>query len=96
MQYIRTLLFLISFPAVGENLVADEVISFLLSESPTHDGVPLRDTEIKDLEGGGVEEILLLRNEIEENAVGYLNVELYEALVWIDIYKKTERGLCRC
>ena len=58
----------------------------LLNAGPKVHGMSLRDIKYYDIDGDGSNEILLHINKIEENSVGFLNIELYDAFVWIDVY----------
>lgn len=69
---------------------ADGAASFaasLKNAGPSFHGEPLRETKLTDLDGDGVEEVLLHLNRIEESSIGLLNTELFDTFTWIDIYK---------
>ena len=59
----------------------------LKSAGPSFHGVPLRETKFTDLNDDGIDEVLLHINSVEEASIGFLNTELFDAFVWIDIYK---------
>ena len=84
------LLLLLSLNAVAENS-ASEFGKILLNKGPQFHNVPLRKVEYRDLNNDGQPEILLHINRIEENAIGFLNSEIYNAFVWIEIYSKHNR-----
>jgi len=71
--------------------LAAELIEKLAAKSPDHDGVPLREYAIQDINHDGVPEVLETVNTTEENAVGLLNVEMAPAFEWVTIYK-LEKG----
>jgi len=73
-------------PAAAVEL--DQFIAELKDKSPEHDGVPLRAYRTEDVNHDGDLEVLEMINPIEESAIGFLNVELYPAFEWINVYKK--------
>jgi len=66
----------------------DQFVAELKGKSPEHDGLPLRTYRTEDLNHDGELEVLEWVNPIEEGATGFLNVELYPAFEWVNVYKK--------
>jgi len=66
----------------------DQFIADLKYKSPTHDGAPLRSFRVEDVNGDAQPEVLEAINSIEEESTGFLNVELYPAFEWINVYQK--------
>ena len=71
--------------------MAATLIEKLSAKSPVHDGVPLRNYAMRDINNDGVPEVLETVNFTEENTVGLLNIEMAPAFEWITIYK-LEKG----
>jgi hypothetical protein len=66
---------------------AESFAANLLKSGPELHGQSVREIKHIDLDGDGINEVLLLRNSVEESAPGFLNIELYDAFTWVDIYK---------
>ena len=62
-------------------------ISTLSKQSPTHDGVPLRRYDIRDLDDDGSFEVLEHVSAYEDTP-GFLNTELEDAFEWINVYRQ--------
>ncbi len=56
-------------------------------QAPTHDDIPLRTYEIRDLDHDGKFEVLEHISAYED-APGFLNVEISPAFEWINIYSE--------
>jgi len=65
---------------------AYQFIQELEKKAPSHDGVSLRRYSLQDINHDGCMEVLESISPIEEKAVGLLNVEIYPATEWINIY----------
>ena len=85
MYKLVILFLLISAKAHSES--AESFANTLLKSGPEVHGHPVRDIKYIDLDRDGINEVLLLINSVEESAPGFLNMELYDAFTWIDIYK---------
>lgn len=84
--FLTILALLRTLPAAAMEL--NQFIAELKARSPEHDGVPLRTYRTEDLNHDGELEVLESVNPIEESATGFLNVELYPAFEWINVYKR--------
>ena len=62
----------------------------LVSQSPDHDGVPLRDYAISDVDFDGKFEVLESINELEEKATGFLADANYLPCVWVNVYRERD------
>lgn len=69
------------------NIEQKRFINQLENLSPQHDGVPIRNYIVKDLDSDGVEEIIEVINTIEEEAPGLLNSQLLPAFEFHKVYK---------
>ena len=85
---MHRILFLLLFASMSVSAEeADLFANSLKNAGPSFHGVPLRETKFIDLDRDGIDEVLLHINSVEEASIGFLNTELFDAFVWIDVYK---------
>jgi len=88
---ISLILFIFPIISFGANgYTHSKALSFyneIIKTDPlNHDLVEIRKYRIEDINNNKELEILVYKNELNEEAEGLLNVELYPALEWVDIY----------
>lgn len=66
-------------------------LGVLTSRSPSHDGAPLRQYEIRDIDYDGRFEVLEHRSDLEERATGYLSIE-WAPPTWIGVLEASKHA----
>ncbi|MEC3907848.1 hypothetical protein VOI54_12535 [Tamlana sp. 2201CG12-4] len=82
------LIFVINLSFGQQNIsVAKKTIDSLKYNSKRYHGVSINKYSIKDINKNGISEIIEKVNETEQDAVGFLNNEIYPAFEFHKIYK---------